>query len=58
MWARNARYHGYLIGEYQLPVYSNVIYFHPNAGKNDPGGYEYSWNGYNYRLNYKVILAH
>ena len=55
MWARNAHYHGYLVGEHQLPVYSNVIYFHPNAGKNDPGGYEYSWNGYDYRLSYKVI---
>lgn len=29
MWARNAQYQGYLVGEYQLPVYSNVIYFHP-----------------------------
>lgn len=55
MWARNAHYHGYLVGEHQLPVYSNVIYFHPSAGKNDPGGYEYSWNGYDYRLSYKVI---
>ena len=55
MWARNAIYHGYLVGEYQLPVYSNVIYFHPNAGRNDPGVYEYSWNGYKYMLHYKVI---
>ena len=55
MWARNAHYHGYLVGEHQIPVYSNVIYFHPNAGKNDPGYYAYSWNGYDYRLNYKVI---
>ena len=55
MWARNAHYHGYLVGEHQMPVYSNVIYFHPNAGENDPGAYAYSWNGYNYRLNYKVI---
>ena len=55
MWARNAHYHGYLVGEHQIPVYSNVIYFHPNAGRNDPGGYEYNWNGYDYRLSYKVI---
>ena len=27
MWARNAQYQGYLVGEYQIPVYSNVIYF-------------------------------
>ena len=55
MWARNAHYHGYLVGEHEMPVYSNVIYFHPDAGKNDPGYYAYSWNGYNYRLDYKVI---
>ena len=55
MWARNAHYHGYLVGEHQMPIYSNVIYFHPNAGRNDPGGYEYSWNGYDYRFSYKVI---
>ena len=55
MWARNAHYHGYLVGEHQMPVYSNVIYFHPDAGKNDPGYYAYSWNGYDYRLSYKVI---
>ena len=55
MWARNASYHGYLVGEHQIPVYSNVIYFHPNAGENDPGSYAYSWNGYDYLLNYKVI---
>ena len=47
MWARNA--------QYQMPVYSNVIYFHPTAGRNDTGGYEYSWNGYAYTLHYKVI---
>ena len=55
MWARNAHYHGYLVGEHQMPVYSNVIYFHPDAGENDPGHYAYSWNGYTYHLDYKVI---
>ena len=55
MWARNAQYQGYLVGEYQIPVYSNVIYFHPNAGRNDPGGYTYSWNGYEHTNRYKVI---
>ena len=55
MWARNAAYHGYLIGEHQMPVYSNVIYFHPAAGRNDTGRYEYSWNGYTYTFHYKVI---
>ena len=55
MWARNAQYQGYLVGEYQLPVYSNVIYFHSSAGKNDPGGYTYQWNGYEHTNRYKVI---
>ena len=55
MWARNAQYQGYLVGEHQIPVYSNVIYFHPNAGRNDPAGYTYSWNGYEHTNRYKVI---
>ena len=55
MWARNAAYHGYLIKEHQIPVYSNVIYFHPNAGRNDTGFYHYSSYGYEYTLRYKVI---
>ena len=55
MWARNAAYHGYLVGEHQIPVYSNVIYFHPSAGRNDTGRYEYNWNSYAYTLHYKVI---
>ena len=55
MWARNAQYQGYLVGEHQMPVYSNVIYFHPNAGRNDPGGYTYEWNGYEHTNRYKVI---
>ena len=55
MWARNAQYQGYLVGEHQMPVYSNVIYFHPSAGRNDTGRYEYSWNGYVYTLHYKVM---
>ena len=55
MWARNAQYQGYLVGEYQIPVYSNVIYFHPRAGRHDPGGYSYTWNGYEHTNRYKVI---
>ena len=55
MWARNAQYQGYLVGAHQIPVYSNVIYFHPNAGRNDPGGYTYCWNGYEHTNRYKVI---
>ena len=55
MWARNAQYQGYLVGKYQMPVYSNVIYFHPKAGRNDPGGYTYSWGDYEHTNRYKVI---
>ena len=55
MWARNAQYQGYLVGEYQLPVYSHVIYFHPRAGRNDTGGYAYKWHGYEHANRYKVI---
>lgn len=55
MWARNAQYQGYLVGEHQMQVYSNVIYFHPNAGRNDPGGYTYSWGTYEHTNRYKVI---
>ena len=55
MWARNVQYQGYLVGEYQMPVYSNVIYFHPNAGRNDPDGYTYSWGDYEHTNRYKVI---
>ena len=55
MWARNAQYQGYLVGKYQMPVYSNVIYFQPNAGRIDPGGYAYKRNGYEHVNRYKVI---
>ena len=55
MWARNAQYQGYLVGKYQMPVYSHVIYFHPRAGRNDPGGYAYEWHGYEHANRYKVI---
>ena len=55
MWARNAQYQGYLVGKYEQPVYSNVIYFHPRAGRNDPGGYTYSQGDYEHTNRYKVI---
>ena len=34
---------------------ANVIYFHPRAGRNDPGGYTYSWGDYEHTNRYKVI---
>ena len=55
MWARNAQYQGYLVGKYEQPVYSNVIYFHPRAGRNDPGGYTYRRGDYEHTNRYKVI---
>ena len=33
---RVAAYHGYLLSEHKMPVYSCVIYLHPNAGRRDP----------------------
>ena len=52
---RIAGYNGFLIREYQLNVYSSVLYLHPQAGKNDPGFYEYNRYGCEYRLKYRVI---
>ena len=52
---RIAGYNGFLIREHQLNVYSSVLYLHPQAGKNDPGFYEYSRYGCEYRLKYRVI---
>ena len=52
---RVAAYHGYLLSEHKLPVYSCVIYLHPNAGRTDPGSYTYEKNGWAYRIQYKVI---
>lgn len=55
MWSRVAAYHGYLLSEHKMPVYSCVIYLHPNAGKADLGSYIYERNGWAYRIQYKVI---
>ena len=40
---------------YQLPIYSHVIYLHPNAGLNDPGEYVQNMSGYEITIKYKVI---
>ena len=55
MHYRMAGYNGFLIREHQLNVYSSVLYSHPRAGMNDLGYYEYSGNGCEYRLKYRVI---
>ena len=36
-------------------LWADVIYFHPSAGRNDPGGYTYKWGGYEHTNRYKVI---
>ncbi len=55
MHYRIAGYNGFLIREHQLNVYSSVLYLHPQAGRNDLGSYEYTGNGCEYRLKYRVI---
>ena len=52
---RMARYIGYCIGQYELPIYSTVIYLRPNAGRNDPGYYVQEQHGYRILVQYKVI---
>lgn len=55
MWSRLAGYNGFLIHQHEIPVYCNVLYLHPNAGKNDKGFYAYKGMGYEYVLRYKVV---
>ena len=55
MWSRLANYNGFLIHQHEIPVYCNVLYLHPNAGRNDKGFYAYKGMGYEYVLRYKVI---
>ena len=52
---RMARYIGYCIGQYELPIYSTVIYLRPDAGRNDPGYYVQEQHGYQILVQYKVI---
>jgi len=55
MPCRIAGYQGFLISEHQVPVYSCVVYLHPDAGLNDPGYYDYEGHGCKYVIQYKVI---
>ena len=55
MWYRVAGYNGFLMNLHEMPVYSNVLYLHPKAGRNDKGYYAYKGPGYEYTLRYKVI---
>lgn len=49
---------GYIIRTietYQLPVYSNVIYLRPDAGRNDPGKFEQNLEHHNISIEYQVF---
>ena len=52
---RIAGYAGRCIESFGLPVYSHVIYLHPDAGRNDPGHHVQEMQGYNILIQYKVI---
>ncbi len=55
MSLRMAGYIMRAIETYRLPVYSNVIYLRPDAGKNDPGRYEQNIKHHNILIEYKVF---
>ncbi len=55
MWSRIAGYNGFLVNLHEIPVYSNVLYLHPKAGRDDTGYYAYKGHGYEYTLRYKVV---
>ena len=55
MPCRVAGYVGLGIRTFRMPIYSHVIYFHPNAGLNDPGEYRQDEADYEVTLKYKVI---
>ena len=49
---------GYIIRAievYHLPVYSNVIYLRPDAGRNDPGKFEQNLENHNISIEYQVF---
>ena len=49
---------GYIIRAievYRLPVYSNVIYLRPDAGRNDPGKFEQKLERHNISIEYQVF---
>ena len=52
---RMAGYAGLAIRMYELPIYSHVIYLHPEAGQRDPGEYVQDSSGYEITIKYKVI---
>ena len=52
---RMAGYIGRAIEQHSLPIYSNVIYLRPDAGRTDPGHYLQERHGYRVLVQYKVI---
>ena len=52
---RMASYIGHGIGQYGLPIYSNVIYLRPDAGRTDPGHYLQERHGFRVLVQYQVI---
>ncbi len=49
---------GYIIRAielYRLPVYSNVLYLGPNAGRNDPGKFTQDLENHNISIEYQVF---
>ncbi len=49
---------GYIIRAietYRLPVYSNVLYLGPNAGRNDPGKFTQNLENHNISIEYQVF---
>ena len=52
---RMAGYIGRAIEHHGLPIFSNVIYLRPDAGKRDPGFYEQAQLGYRVVIQYNVI---
>ena len=52
---RMVGYIGRSIEQHGLPIYSNVIYLRPDAGRTDPGHYLQERHGYRVLVQYKVI---
>ena len=52
---RMAGYIGRAIEQHGLPIYSNVIYLRPDAGRTDPGRYLQARHDYRVLVQYKVI---
>ena len=52
---RMAGYIGHAIRQHGLPIYSNVIYLRPDAGRRDPGYYVQERPGYPIAIHYRVI---